>query len=266
MASWPRVIIGSPLVWKALKEAVNRHGLTPEALADASDLDVKTVIDILAWGAKNPGDISSALDSRLLGAVNILIVENVSKTLSVQMLQTRKGKKAIRAQAVDLMRQCAEAEISPPEALCSLVAECMDVQKVTGPLDLLTPRQRAIAKADATAWGSTVESSGKLAKELNVSGRAVRDFREHPAYAASVAAYRDPLIEAFVKKAESPNPGKKAAKGWDDIINIEAKIRQWAKSLEYPTDLSPGIERVFNDATELADYLIKERHKPADIL
>ena len=216
-----------------------------------------------------------------LGPINAQLFKDIraeaEALLSIPKAGKGRGKKkkgttrdARLKSALDLVARCGAAMVPPPEALIQFLSEAVGVSPNMIPADRQKPKltsvRQAIAEADAAAWGSTMKSPRELAGDIGVAERTVRNFRKHAIYGVAVMACLEPLILKRVGKDWFDPDKEGASKGWDDIINVEAKIRQWAEGQEYPTDMFPAIERVFNDATELAAHLIKKRLIPAAIL
>ena len=216
-----------------------------------------------------------------LGPINAQLFKDIraeaEALLSIPKAGKGRGKKkkgttrdARLKSALDLVARCGAAMVPPPEALIQFLSEAVGSAPDVIPADRQKPKltsvRQAIAEADAAAWGSTMKSPRELAGDIGVAERTVRNFRKHAIYGVAVMACLEPLILKRVGKDWFDPDKEGASKGWDDIINVEAKIRQWAEGQEYPTDMFPAIERVFNDATELAAHLIKKRLIPAAIL
>jgi hypothetical protein len=156
--------------------------------------------------------------------------------------------------SLDLIARCRAASVPPPESVVRLLASVAETK-----VPKLSKEQSNIAAVDAQHWPEVLKLR-EAAKQAGCSYEAVNKFRRHQAYGKSVELCVAAEIENKLSSIASP-----PKRGWDDIINIEAKIRQWTEAQEYPFDPSTGIDRTFSNANELAQYIIDNRVLPGVI-
>ena len=280
MARWPKVIFDRPPDMKGLRETAERAGIPPPPKEPSLRSVLKdrgmTVSDLAREvDIKESLVPKNLLVGKILDGFNSLIVKKSSDKLLTRLRdrKTRRGqtapstrRAAISSQAIDLLRQCHDADITAPSILTDLIEECLGVRDIKGPVSLLTSNQLRMAEIDVLSYPKK-RPAIEVANELGVDRKTVGEFRKHELYHPSIVA-----LVALPPETDAIKQGRRSdCLGWDDVINIEAKIHEWANGLDYPIALplalenSPKQKAKFNSAEDLAKHLIKHRLIPEKI-